>query len=320
MTRPFKSFLSSLAIHAIALGVWGCIAWTVQPFHQQAVSQWRFEDRDDTPVAIDWSGEIAADTAMIPETGQLPLASVVSSIEPMLEFPTATLAPAAAPLSAASDSIAMAIAAGADSSDEAGYVRGGGEGSSENDATDGQSSDGASFFGTRASGKRFVFVVDSSSSMNGLRWDTATRELMRSINDLFSDTEFFVICFDTQPHPVLSMFPPKNKYLKNDEATIQRVHRWVRSRVTGADTWPATSMAMAIRMQPDAIFLLSDGVIKDHTVALLREINRDPTTHQVLVPIHTVLLLSPYGRMPLETIANENEGTFRQIDLNTVAW
>ncbi|MFM8328548.1 MAG: hypothetical protein ACKN9U_27130, partial [Pirellulaceae bacterium] len=55
---------------------------------------------------------------------------------------------------------------------------------------------GASFFGVSALGSRFVFVVDSSTSMRGMRWESAVEELQRSIESLAPNQRFAVICFD----------------------------------------------------------------------------------------------------------------------------
>lgn len=190
-----------------------------------------------------------------------------------------------------------------------------GDGSSSGTDSSGSSSKGASFFGSYAHGKRFVFIVDSSSSMIGLRWQTATDELLRAINDLPTGTEFFVICFDYTAHPVFNMYPPNNQFLLNDEPTFVRVQNWIRSFRTGPETWPSKALQMAIQMQPDAIFLLSDGVIRDNSITVLRAINHSQDTSEPIVPIHTILLLSPMGQVPLETIAVENGGTFRNVTL-----
>ncbi len=42
----------------------------------------------------------------------------------------------------------------------------------------------ASFFGVHASGRRFVFIIDCSGSMEGLRWNLAKAELKNSVRNL----------------------------------------------------------------------------------------------------------------------------------------
>ena len=71
-----------------------------------------------------------------------------------------------------------------------------------------------------------------------------------------------------------------------------------------------------MRLQPDAIFLLSDGEILDSTLQDLRVWNRkrnDDGEAKAVVPIHTVLLHSQIGYAALEAIANENGGTFTPV-------
>jgi len=172
----------------------------------------------------------------------------------------------------------------------------------------------ASFFGTSVAGKKFVFVVDSSRSMTGPRWRSATFELMRFLHELMSDTEFFIICFDETDHPVFSQSSTKN-FLVNDPKTLDRTQKWIESRILGRGTYPSSALSKAVKMAPDAIFLLSDGVIQDDSIGMLRKVNHDKKTGQPIIPIHTILLLSPLGRQPLEIIASENGGTFKDITI-----
>jgi hypothetical protein len=175
---------------------------------------------------------------------------------------------------------------------------------------------GATFFGTRASGQRFVFVIDSSTSMIGPRWDALRRELIRAIRSLSYDQEFFVISFDTIAHPMLNDFPPAGKFLTPTSENLERVNRWIGSIRHGNSTLPAQAIGIALRLEPDAIFLLSDGEIRDATLYDLRFYNRAEDSEgedTVRVPIHTVLLDSEVGYLTLKAIADENEGVFTPV-------
>ena len=55
---------------------------------------------------------------------------------------------------------------------------------------------GANFFGAYAPGNRFVYVLDSSRSMNGDPWIYARAQLLDSLQALQPNQEFFIICFD----------------------------------------------------------------------------------------------------------------------------
>jgi uncharacterized protein YegL len=175
----------------------------------------------------------------------------------------------------------------------------------------------ASFFGAHADGNRFVFVIDSSKSMLGPRWEALCKELMRAIRSLSPDQEFFVISFDSVAHPMFGVAPPKCKFLMAEDKNFERIQNWLRSIRHGSNTYPAEAVGIAIRLQPDAIFLLSDGEISDSTIEDLRVWNRKQNEEDeevALIPIHTVLLHSQVGFIALETIAQENGGTFTPVE------
>ena len=174
----------------------------------------------------------------------------------------------------------------------------------------------ASFFGAYAEGNRFVFVIDSSKSMLGPRWEALCKELMRAIKSLSPDQEFFVISFDSMAHPMFGVPPPRAKFLTAVDKHFERIHNWLRSIRHGSNTFPASAVGIAIKLEPDAIFLLSDGEISDSTIEDLRVWNRkrnEEDEEVALVPIHTVLLHSQVGFVALETIARENGGTFTPV-------
>ena len=212
-----------------------------------------------------------------------------------------------------SDDVAQGLAAAGTASEGESENNGAPSGGA-NRASDGN---GAYFFGTYASGQRFVFIIDSSRSMlEGRRWATARRELVRALQSLSPDQEFFVIGFDSTAKPMFGQFPPTAKFLHPTESNIDRLNRWVGTILHGGSTLPASSIGIALRMKPDAIFLLSDGEIQDTTIQDLRVYNRrmnSKGTPEAIIPIHTVLLHSMAGLMTLQTIADENDGVFTPV-------
>ncbi|MGN6546658.1 MAG: vWA domain-containing protein, partial [Aureliella sp.] len=168
------------------------------------------------------------------------------------------------------------------------------------------------FFGSYAQGERFVFVLDSSKSMTGDRWTYACQELMDSVKALEPHQLFFVICFDDKTTCMFNIPGTRTKFYANDEATVSRLKRWLLTRRLGPATFPATAMMLALKMHPDAIFLLSDGEIRDDTLWKLRTVNGFSSEHPQ-VPIHTIHLMSLEGRATLQLIATENAGTFTPV-------
>ncbi|MFO1064783.1 MAG: hypothetical protein U0892_13040 [Pirellulales bacterium] len=173
-------------------------------------------------------------------------------------------------------------------------------------------SKGAAFFGAYAEGERFVFILDSSRSMTGIRWMYACDELLASIEGLQSHQQFCVICFDVGPKCMFNLPLARAKFYKNDEATVKRLKYWLRTLQLGPATQPASSLVKALDMKPDAVFLLSDGELQDDTIPRLRQINGF-SSERKQIPIHSIHLMSLQGRATLQMIALENAGTFTPI-------
>ncbi|MCU0713481.1 MAG: VWA domain-containing protein [Pirellula sp.] len=176
----------------------------------------------------------------------------------------------------------------------------------------------AEFYGTELVGNRFVFVIDSSSSMSGERWESLKEELVRCVEGLSPDQRFFVIGFDSECHPMFGEAPPKGSFLRPSKKSIKKLQNWLNGIRLGGQTLPASSLMMALSLKPDAIMLLSDGEISDDSISRLRVLNRKMVSdeeYEIKIPIHTYLLHSAIGYQALETIAEENDGVFTPINL-----
>jgi hypothetical protein len=69
----------------------------------------------------------------------------------------------------------------------------------------------------------------------------------------------------------------------------------------------------AIQLEPDAIYLLTDGVTTSDVGAALKRFNRAVDLidgEQVKVPIHAVAFYSLDGQQLMRRIAAENQGKF----------
>ncbi len=230
--------------------------------------------------------------------------------------PTLKLSAMSTDLALPTDSVVASIGTGDSNGNVAAQVAEAASMGGADEAVAHQSKTRASFFGAHADGNRFVFVIDSSGSMRGPRWEALCKELIRAIKSLSPDQDFFVISFDSMAHPMFGLAPPKGKFLKAVSKNVDRVQNWLLSIRHGSQTFPASAVGIAMKLEPDAIFLLSDGEISDSTVEDLRLWNRkkeEDGEMKVLVPIHTVLLHSQIGYATLETIARENSGTFTPV-------
>lgn len=174
----------------------------------------------------------------------------------------------------------------------------------------------AEFFGIQARGHAFVYVVDCSDSMAGARLQRALYELRRSVANLAADQTFHVIMFDGFAHPMFSQEYPDLKMLPANDANRVRFNRWLRSVDVGDSTRPKEALQLALYLEPDAIFLLSDGEFQDNSVYYLRENNPKADVEQQGgegIPIHTICFESRIGEPTLSSIAKDHNGTFRFI-------
>lgn len=126
--------------------------------------------------------------------------------------------------------------------------------------------EGSGFFGKPGSASSFVFVLDRSGSMNRRhiysgnlsRFQRLKLELIRFIDRLKPTQKFYVIFFDEQAHPM----PAQGLVEASDENKEQFI-KWVTKVGAGGRTDPRAAVKMAMLLNPDQIYFLSDGEIVD---------------------------------------------------------
>ena len=127
-----------------------------------------------------------------------------------------------------------------------------------------------SFFGLRARGQFFVFVVDQSGSMiDDDRLIRAKIELLRTVFALQPPQRFEAIFYNEEATPMPGGPQPRPADLKNKNQLTSWLH------LIGPDggTDPKAAMAQALALQPDAVFLLSDGEFPEGTVERVAKLN-----------------------------------------------
>ena len=153
----------------------------------------------------------------------------------------------------------------------------------------------ASFFGIRARGQFFVYVVDQSGSMlDDDRLIRAKIELRRSVFALQPPQRFEVIFYNDeatpmpggpQPRPA----DPRNKNLLNS---------WLRLIGPDGETVPRSAVGQAIALRPDAIFLLSDGEYPDGTVEAIARAQSRQDPHPLRGPLRRPGRRPPQAHRP----------------------
>lgn len=168
---------------------------------------------------------------------------------------------------------------------------------------------GEGFFGIDLAGERFVFVVDASRSMNHPypgeaknRLGRVKFELYNTIRKLTPDQSFFVVFFNTEAIPMQS-----RGMVKAEPAMIQRHLEWIFSARGNGQTNPESALHMALRLNPDKIYFLTDGDFSYRSVRSVREFN------QGRIPIHTIGFGGKEGEKNLQEMAKDSRGTYQYI-------
>ncbi|HEY5314904.1 MAG TPA: VWA domain-containing protein [Pirellulales bacterium] len=162
----------------------------------------------------------------------------------------------------------------------------------------------ANFFGTTAGGHNFVFVVDISGSMNeGGRFRRAKYALKKTLEELTSSQQFSIIFFSNDAVPL-----PGPGLISATAQNTRSAMRWVNTIHPDGDTFPMTALMMALRLEPDAIFLLSDGQFDPEVVYVVSQLRKDNP-----IPIHTIAMVSRVGEPVMKALSHITGGTFRFV-------
>jgi hypothetical protein len=192
---------------------------------------------------------------------------------------------------------------------------------------------GAEFFGVKSGGRKFVFLVDSSKSMGGGRFEDACEELQYAIRKLSKDQYFYVIFFDWNAEGMIfaPSTEPETRAAAATSQNINKVEKWISTVQLELKTDPYEAMRLAMEMMPDAIYLLTDGIFSGKTEPFLNANNRiydDPDSaylrinvendkrgeyYRPKVVIHTVGFYSDQGKDLLQRIAKQYGGTYRFV-------
>ncbi len=192
--------------------------------------------------------------------------------------------------------------------------------SHRSDATErsGDGPSGAEFFGVQASGDRFVFLIDCSVTMSvGTKWMEVMRQLTTAVEALGEDQWFYVIFFSEESQRMFNTNAPEPHCLPATPQNVERLRRWLLTIKTGMSTQPAKSVKFALTLEPDAIYLLSDGEYDRHdpTLDLLsrEQLNRAKDNKRQVV-VHTLSFLNSNlaarDKKKLQDIARQNGGRY----------
>lgn len=172
---------------------------------------------------------------------------------------------------------------------------------------------GAGVWGLHASGRTFCYVVDFSGSIIVVV-DDLKRELKRSIGRLSPAQSFNVFVFySTQQRWVTDSFASDMQPARAD--VKRQFFAWIDQKRPTGGTDPVPGVKRALRMQPDVIFLFSDGYFEDAKVNEITRSNRGVKSRIHCLVFDDMLLQDASG-LPrltegarrLQRIAEENGG------------
>ncbi len=173
------------------------------------------------------------------------------------------------------------------------------------------------FCGVSTGGSRICFLVDSSRSMSKGRFEAARDELLRTIDSFSADKRFYVIFFDENPAAMSfnSSTPERYLAMATDE-NKRAVRTWAMTVEKEPGKAPDEALKLAFKLEPEVIFLLTDGEFPDRTEALIRQLNQresllGDSTHRCIV--HTIAFHGKEGIERLKRIATAHKGTFRYV-------
>ena len=173
---------------------------------------------------------------------------------------------------------------------------------------------GAEFYGVKASGKKFVFIVDNSLSMNQGRFEAACFELYKSVCKMTPYQSFYVYFFSDTAYPLFHP-RPADGWVKASIENKTRLKSWLPTVDLVLRTDAKKAVMGALALKPDAIYILTDGVFTDSTHPYLMS-QVDP--RQTRVSIHTVgMELNKAGaEKGLREISARHNGTYRAVTVD----
>lgn len=316
--RESVSWMGSTVIH---LGFLGLLAvwrmWVSEPLEIEVESGWVAQPADEPELELR-SHELleVVDVAFEDPSAGGSLGMMFPAIEPELPRDPAAEPQLAAevplqlklselrqPVSALGASSERGDAEAAESVDGVAGGLGKGVGAGQGDG------EGGGFFGMDVKAQSVVFVVDCSSSMNQpheseakTRFRRLQFELLKCVGSLGSTQQFYIVFFNDKPIPMparglqYATLPARQKYLE-----------WMARRRAGGETDPRKALEIALRLNPQAIYFLTDGAFIFKIDEELKQLR------QRRCQIHTFSFGTPDAELVMKAVAANNRGEYHYV-------
>lgn len=166
------------------------------------------------------------------------------------------------------------------------------------------------FFGNAGNAYSVVYVVDRSASMI-VTIDPLKRELKGSLVQLQPMQKFHVIFFSAGT-PVEG---PGRGLVWASERNKRQYFTFIDGVSPEGRTDPLPAMQRALELEPDLIYLLTDGVFRDTIAQRIIELGKTKKTR-----INTIAYVRETGEALLRRIAEETGGVYRYISEEQLGW
>ncbi|MDA1015141.1 MAG: VWA domain-containing protein [Planctomycetota bacterium] len=160
----------------------------------------------------------------------------------------------------------------------------------------GQGDGAGAFFGLPAIGKRFVFVLDCSDSMNHphdseakSRFKRMKIELVNSVATMNPEMQFFIVFFNDTAIPM-----PASGLAQATDASKQNYLTWASKVKAIGNTEPVSAIQLAMNLNPDVIYFLTDGSFE---YRIEQELLKLPAKHTV---VHTFAFKETFSEAMLK--------------------
>lgn len=180
------------------------------------------------------------------------------------------------------------------------------------------------FAGVDGGGNHFVYLVDSSNSMRN--FNEARQELLRSVDALQADQRFYVIFYDETP-AMMRLTAANEDEPTSVLATAENklaLRRWAMTIGQEKGRSPIETLEFAFHLEPDAIFLLSDGEFSAATEEVIEKSNRYENLfgesqlvsiiHTIRYPGHSTAGVAK-AEIQMRRIAETNGGQYRNVEI-----
>jgi hypothetical protein len=133
-------------------------------------------------------------------------------------------------------------------------------------------------------------------------------ELLKCVTQMSPEQQFFIVFFNDEAHPM-----PANRLMEATPDAQRYYLRWMAGMKGGGMTEPESALLLALQLNPDVIYFLTDGAFKFRVVGRVHEMNRGGIT------IHTVGFGDKTGfggdgaERFMQMIADQNGGTYQFV-------